>query len=86
MSTKPSRKSNEEGLVRVLIWLKMVPVASSPLFFIPIIAIKNPMPAAMAYFSEGGTMSKMTYRKLLIQSSMKRRPSMSTAVRANCHE
>ena len=83
---RPSRNSMDEGLIKVCMWLKTVPSASSPLFLKPIMAMKKPMPTAMAFFSEAGIISKMSCRRLLTQSSTKSMPSRNTAVRANCHE
>ena len=84
-STSPNMKSKEGALTSVWMWLKIVPSASKPLFLNPIIAMKKPMPAAMAYFSEAGIISKMICRRLLTQSSTKSTPSKNTAVSANCH-
>ena len=79
-------KSSELGLVSVSMWLKMVPSAKMPLFLNPIMAMKKPMPAAIACFKEGGIMSKIIWRMLLRQSRTKRMPSSRTAVRAKRQE
>ena len=83
-STSPNRNSREDALISVWMWLKMVPSASSPLFLKPIMAMKNPIPAAIAYFNDAGIISKIICLRLLMQSSTKSTPSNSTAVRANC--
>ena len=84
VSINPKINNRDDGVARVSRWLNIVPWARIPLFLNPIMATKKPIPAAMAYLSDVGTISKMMRRRLLMQISINNIPSINTAVSANC--
>ena len=52
----------------------------------PIRAMKRPIPAPIAFLSDRGRAFTIASRTFVRVSTMNMRPSMRTAVRANCHE
>ena len=57
-----------------------------PAFCRPMKAMNRPIPAPMAFLSVPGMASSSQVRTLVTVRMMKRMPSSSTAVRANCQE
>ena len=85
--SKPHRASKALPLVMSP---RLMSVAGSetimPAFCIPIRAMNSPIPAPMAFLIEAGMASTIQERMLVSVSITNRIPSISTAVRANCHE
>ena len=77
--------SSDSGFMRVSMWPNNVlPCIRSPLFVRPICAMNRPIPTEMLYLIDGGSISKIICLMPVRQMAMKRRPSIRTAVRANC--
>ena len=87
VSTMPITPSSAVPSVMVPMVTKVAEFSTMmPAFFSPMKAMKSPMPAPMARFTDAGMASTMSVRTFVSVSTTKMKPSMSIAVSANCHE